>query len=175
MDEIIFETNRLFARSWNLDKDIQAAFEVYGDPEVVRFLGMEPDKSIEITRQQIQEHLESADDADRWYTVVEKASGQIIGAALLAPLYDKKEQQLIDDYEIGWHFRKVSWGNGYATEIGQALINYWLNELKFPSLYAVITPTNIASIKVAQKLGMTNIGPTDRFYDDGDELFIIEK
>ena len=175
MDEIIFETNRLFARSWNLDTDIQAAFEIYGDPEVVRFLGIEPDENIEITRQQIQEHLESADDDDLWYAVVEKASGQVIGAALLAPLYDKKEEQLIDDYEIGWHFRKVSWGNGYATEIGQALINYGLNELKFPSLYAVITPTNIASIKVAQKLGMTHIGTTDRFYDDGDELFIIEK
>jgi [ribosomal protein S5]-alanine N-acetyltransferase len=175
MNETIFETNRLFVRAWNLDTDIQAAFEIYGDPEVVRFLGMEPDKSIEITRQQIQEHLESADDDDLWYAVVKKASGQVIGSALLARLYDKKEEQLIDDYEIGWHFRKVSWGNGYATEIGQALINYGLNELKLPVLYAVITPTNIASIRVAQKLGMTYIGATDRFYDDGDELFKIEK
>jgi [ribosomal protein S5]-alanine N-acetyltransferase len=175
MNETIFETKRLFARAWNLDTDIQAAFEIYGDLEVIRFLGIEPDESIEVTRQQIQEHLELADDDDLWYAVVEKASGQVIGAALLAPLYDKKEQQLIDDCEIGWHFRKLSWGNGYAAEIGQALINYGLNELKFPSLYAVITPTNIASIRVAQKLGMTHIGPTDRFYDDSDELFIIEK
>lgn len=175
MNEIIFETNRLFARSWNLDKDIQAAFEIYGDPEVVRFLGMEPDEGVETTRQQIQEHLESADDDDLWYAVVEKASGQVVGAALLARLYDKKEEQLIDDCEIGWHFRKVSWGNGYATEIGQALINYGLTELKLPALYAVITSTNIASIRVAQKLGMTHIGTTDRFYDDGDELFKIEK
>ncbi len=175
MNEIIFETNRLLVRSWNLDIDIQAAFEIYGNPEVVCFLGIEPDESIETTRQQLQEHLESADDDDLWYAVVEKASGQVIGAALLAPLYDKKEEQLINDYEIGWHLRKASWGKGYATEIGQALINYGLNDIKLPALYAVITPTNMASIRVAQKLGMTYIGKTDRFYDEGDELFKIEK
>lgn len=175
MSEIIFETKRLWARSWSLDTDVPAAFELYGDPEVVRFLNIEPDESTEVTRQQLQEHLKLADDNDCWYAVIEKASGHVIGSALLAPLYDKKEEKLADDYEIGWHLRKASWGHGYATEIGQALIDYGLNELKLPALYAVITPTNFASIRVAQKLGMIPIGTTDRFYDDGDQLFKIEK
>jgi [ribosomal protein S5]-alanine N-acetyltransferase len=173
MRETIFETERLSVHPWNLDTDLEAAFEIYGDPEVVCFVGMEPDASVKITRQRIEEYLATAEEEELWGAVIEKVSGQVIGTVLLVYLYDKKMEQYLDDVEIGWHFRKASWGKGYATEVGRALIDYGLTKLKLPVLYAVITPANIASMRVAEKLGMTNLGPTDRFYDEGDELFEI--
>jgi [ribosomal protein S5]-alanine N-acetyltransferase len=174
MPETIFETERLSIRPWNLDTDLEAAFEIYRDPEVVRFVGMEPDASVEITRQRIEEYLATAEDEELWGAVIEKMSGHVIGTVLLVYLYDKKMEQYVDDVEIGWHFRKASWGKGYATEVGRALIDYGLTKLELPALYAVITPANIASVRVAEKLGMTNLGPTDRFYDEGDQLFEIK-
>ncbi|WP_244944953.1 GNAT family N-acetyltransferase [Nostoc sphaeroides] len=27
------------------------------------------------------------------------------------------------DYEVGWHLRRASWGKGYATEAGQVMLN----------------------------------------------------
>ena len=46
------------------------------------------------------------------------------------------------------------WGRGYATEAAQAVRDYAFNRLRLPRLIAMIDPQNIASIRVAEKLGM---------------------
>lgn len=85
----------------------------------------------------------------------------------------KKIDEFVDAYEVGWHLRKAAWGNGYATEIGKALLDYGFNVLNLPVLYAAIAPGNVASVRVAQKLGMAHLDQTVRYYDDGDELYRI--
>jgi hypothetical protein len=39
MDNAVFETPRLIARAWDTDRDAEQAFGMYGDPEVLRFIG----------------------------------------------------------------------------------------------------------------------------------------
>jgi RimJ/RimL family protein N-acetyltransferase len=66
--------------------------------------------------------------------------------------------------EIGWHFCPASWGNGYATEAAQAVMNYGFEILELPAIYAVTLPENHASIRVTQRLQMTDLGISEKFY-----------
>lgn len=56
---------------------------------------------------------------------------------------------------LGYRFAKHYWGNGYATEAVMATLNYSFKILKLKRIVATIDPHNIASLKVAQKAGMT--------------------
>jgi [ribosomal protein S5]-alanine N-acetyltransferase len=78
------------------------------------------------------------------------------------------------EIEVGWHLKKSAWGKGYATEAGQAVLNYGFNVLKLPIIYAVVNPANTASIQVTQRLGMTPLGRTQQYYGKELELFKLE-
>jgi len=54
--------------------------------------------------------------------------------------------------EISYHLHKKYWGNGYATEAGEGLINYCFKTLKLHKIYADTEPSNLASQKVLEKL-----------------------
>ncbi|KAB8319552.1 GNAT family N-acetyltransferase [Tolypothrix campylonemoides VB511288] len=51
----IFQTQRLIIRKWIPEADAAQAFEIYGDPEVVRFLSSnKPEESVENVRAKLQ-------------------------------------------------------------------------------------------------------------------------
>lgn len=57
--------------------------------------------------------------------------------------------------ELIYVYHASSWGKGYATEMGQAMLEYVFSISKLDKICATIHADNKASIKVAQKLGMT--------------------
>lgn len=59
-----------------------------------------------------------------------------------------------DETEIGWVLRRNAWGHGYATESGRACIEWGFSEFDMPYLTAMISPRNIRSIRVAERLGL---------------------
>ncbi|MBD2606269.1 GNAT family N-acetyltransferase [Scytonema hofmannii FACHB-248] len=162
----LFQTNRLIIRNWIPEKDAESAFEMYSDPDVTRFIGSMIEVSVESQRARLQTIIERYTKLNKgtgFWAVVEKETGQIVGSVMLKQLPDT-EGNLTEDYEVGWHLRKSSWGKGYATEAGQAAINYGFNILKLPVIYAVTEPQNHASISVTQRLGMVPIGRTNKYY-----------
>ncbi|VBB46553.1 conserved hypothetical protein [uncultured Desulfatiglans sp.] len=58
------------------------------------------------------------------------------------------------EFEFGFAFQDISWGKGYATEIGRAQIDYAFKHLDIDRLFALAHPNNVASNKVLLKLGM---------------------
>ena len=46
-------SDRLMIRPWNLEQDGEAAFAIYGDPEVKRFLRTPAAMTIEAAREQV--------------------------------------------------------------------------------------------------------------------------
>lgn len=56
--------------------------------------------------------------------------------------------------EVGWRLTRQVWGEGYATEAGQAAIEWAWRTLDTTELISVIQPGNAASIRVAEGLGM---------------------
>src|SRR2546421_2797353 len=81
-------TNGLLLRQYTLD-DAEDAFAIYGDAEVMRFLGGDPVLDLEAQRLRLTEsiarHAEVTDGLGRW-AVVEVDSGRVVGTLILKPL-----------------------------------------------------------------------------------------
>jgi RimJ/RimL family protein N-acetyltransferase len=171
---VMFETDRLIIRAWGPEQDAEQAFQIYGDPQVMRFIGSGKTEASVETQQAALERVvaryaELNNGTGTW-AIVEKATGQIAGAVLLKQLPDNNGQPT-QDYEVGWHLRQASWGKGYATEAARVAINYGFDTLKLPVIYAVVNPKNQASICVTQRLAMKPLGRTNRYYNTEVELF----
>jgi RimJ/RimL family protein N-acetyltransferase len=106
------------------------------------------------------------------WPIVKRETGKIIGCILLKQLPDNNSN-LTQDYEIGWHLKRDNWGQGYATEAAKEVLKYGFNVLNLPVIYAVVNPKNYASIKVTQRLGMTPLGRSNKYYNQEVELFQI--
>jgi RimJ/RimL family protein N-acetyltransferase/ribosomal protein S18 acetylase RimI-like enzyme len=63
------------------------------------------------------------------------------------------------EVEIGWKLGRAAWGQGYATEAARAAIGWAWTALGLTQLSSMILPDNVASQRVAQRLGHVNAGP----------------
>jgi RimJ/RimL family protein N-acetyltransferase len=60
----------------------------------------------------------------------------------------------VDEPEIGWHIRRDLWGRGYATESALALRDWFFDDVGRDRLISLVAPSNAASCRVAEKIGM---------------------
>ena len=70
---------------------------------------------------------------------------------------------VVRELELGYTFAKQYWGHGYATESAIAVRDHIFQNGHHDRLLAGILPGNIASKKVAGRLGMNPIGPINAF------------
>jgi ribosomal-protein-alanine N-acetyltransferase len=162
------ETDRLIIRDWRLE-DCDTAFSIYGDPEVMRFVGTgQAYESLDQTRVSLRRII--ARDTDKplgFWAVEDKASGELVGGGLLKYLPDHSE------VEVGYHLGKKWWGKGLATEIACALVKYGFESQGLKKIVGVTYPENVASRKVLEKAGLTHVG-TSTYVDIPVELYVIE-
>lgn len=142
------ETPRLMLRRWRL-RDLGPHTEMSADPTVMRFIGSGHPLG------RCGGVLDIAMHAGRWtvrgyghWALERKADGASIGRAGLWP---PKE---FPGLEMGWKLAPEAWGQGYATEAAQTVIDWAWRSLNPPLLTAVIHRENTASIRVAQRIGM---------------------
>ncbi len=153
------ETKRLRLR-WFTPGDVQAMFEMSSDPEVIRYAESKPLESLEEARQR----LESGPLSDyRKYgygrfALELKETGQVIGFCGIKYLPE------IDLPEIGYRLLREFWGQGYGTEAARACVDFAREDLRLKKLVALIMAENSASIRIAEKLGMTR-GPLIHIFD----------
>jgi len=131
-------------------QDRDALMGVFGDAEVMRF-----GDSVQ-TKGWVQEWLRLCIENYRRrgfgpYAVVEECSANLIGYCGLFHFPDVNGQPEI---EIGYRLARSAWGKGYATEAVRAVQAYAFNTLNIKRLIAIIDPSNAASIRVAEKVGM---------------------
>lgn len=166
----MIETRRLIIREWR-PEDAAEAFRMYGDPDVTRFIGgaAVPDPEAMRTRMDwIIARNNRLPEGYGSFAAVSRATGQLIGTAMIKPM-PGADGELTDDIEVGWHLAKKNWGQGYATEFGHALLRHGFEVLQIELLHAVVDPPNVASRRVAERLGMNHVGQTTLYYD-GDPI-----
>ncbi len=164
---MVIETERLRARPWSLETDVDAVIRMYSEPEVVRFIGTELIETSEAARHFVQFRIDRTLELGGTYgswALIERASGELVGNILLKPLPGKKRVPT-EHIEIGWHLARPTWGQGYATEAAHAMVERGFGELGLERIVAVTEPANLASVAVMQRLGMTHLGPSSDFYD----------
>jgi RimJ/RimL family protein N-acetyltransferase len=87
------------------------------------------------------------------FSVIEKSSGRWIGR--LGPW----QPEGWPGTEIGWAIARDCWGNGYAVEGAETATTWAFDTLGWANVIHSIAPANLASQRVAQKLGSRLIGP----------------
>jgi len=61
----------------------------------------------------------------------------------------------VDEIEIGYRMHPDYWNQGLTTEAALAVRDHAFQDLKLPRVISLIHPENIASQRVAEKIGMS--------------------
>ena len=149
------KSKRLGFRCWT-EADLPLAFALWSDPQVGRFIG--GPFSAQKVKERLAEHiaLKSAHNIQYW-PVFLLADDEFVGCAGLRPYQPEKRI-----YELGAHLLPAYWGQGFAKEAGEAVIDLAFGTLGAQGLYAGHHPNNAASGKVLAKLGFRRVG--EEFY-----------
>ena len=143
---MIIETERLLLRNWGPD-DVSAAFAIWGDAEVMRYVG-EPLADLEAARRTIDRAAEAQQrHGVCLWAVVEKASGEVVGAS---GFHIAGEGPVL---ELAYHFKRLHWGRGFATEAARACVSYATEVLGATRIIAAVRFGNGASRGVLEKAG----------------------
>lgn len=145
----ILTTKRLILRHTQFE-DADFLYEhIFKDVDVVKYtFGKEM-----FTKEQSLEFIKNNCNLNKAFglsTLIEKETDEIIGLAGVVEC-EYLEQK---DYEFGFILAKKAWGKGYATEIGQAQIDFIKNILKAPRVLALAAKENEGSTHAIKKLGL---------------------
>ena len=148
------QTERLQTAFLTLD-DVHGWSEFFANPEAIRFLFIE---SLGLpTNEAVAEHMIQK-QLDRYTAhryglqkLVHRATGEFIGCCglLLQEVDGQKE------IELGYHIFPAYWGQGYATEAAKCFIDLAFNSNQTDHVISIIDVENYASIRVAEKNGLT--------------------
>jgi len=143
--------------------DADLLFQLDQDKEVMRYINGGKVSSMQDIHKVFIPRMLSYTNVERgWglWKVEVKQTCRFIGWVLVRPMAFFSETPELGNLEIGWRFKRDSWGSGYATEaalsVKQALLNHSQNnsEFKVNQLSAIAFEENKASINIMKKLGM---------------------
>ena len=147
---IVLETPRLLLRR-QVPEDLDDLWALYCDPEITKYIPDAP-RTREEAREELEWHRNGHPrnpDLGLWATI-HKETGIFIGRCGLLPWTIEGQQEV----EVAYTIARAYWGQGLATEAAQAILQYGFEKLKLARLVSLIEPENVASQKVAEKIGM---------------------
>lgn len=137
------QSKRLILREWN-EEDAEAFFELTQDAGFNLYpINVYRQASVETAREWIRKTKGK-------YAVVEKSSGLLIGMGGLTP-WTWESEELVD---ITYRLRESAWGKGLGWELAETLVHHGFHTLKLLQITATITPDNLPSKKIAERLGL---------------------
>ncbi|MCB0034606.1 MAG: GNAT family N-acetyltransferase [Anaerolineales bacterium] len=141
MTESTLHTKRLLLRPLTLT-DVPALFELYRDPETMRFMTSLPHQSAAETHAELERGL-TRQGAFYW-AICLRESGEVIG------LVNYLGETTVPG--MGYALRRDFWGRGLMTEAARAAVAYGFEQVGYNRIELWIDQNNFASQRVAQKL-----------------------
>ena len=158
-----FATARLTAERLRSDH-LEELVRLHQDDAVSRFLG--GTRTPAQTAAYLEANLAHWDACGFGLWIIRDRAGRFLGRAGIRPL----EVQGVREIEIAYTFHQSAWGQGYASEIAQALRDIAFGLLALPHLVGVVMSENLASRRVLEKTGFA----FDRAYvEDGHDLILL--
>lgn len=154
MIRLPLETERLVIRALEPASDAAPLYELWGDPEAMRFIPGGARASVEETRDRLD--VLRGRDRDGWgyWAIEERQTARAVGGVGLFPL-----NWVGPEIELAYHIVPSAWKLGYASEAAAALLAATWRETELDHVVAVAMPENLASRRVMEKLGMELDGP----------------
>ena len=141
----IGETERCLIRELSLS-DLPALYELYDKPGMTDYVEPLYDYETELEYQKAYiENMYGFYEYGMWL-VFSKETGKLIGRAGL------------EHNEMGYMIAPEFWNMGYATEVCRFIIDYARENTDFEELYCRIDERNVASVRLAKKLGFVKNG-----------------
>jgi RimJ/RimL family protein N-acetyltransferase len=159
--EDTLRTERLLLEPWH-ERHRAALRAMSSDPRVMRFVSFgelwETEKADE-SFDRILAHWR--DHGFGWRAVLERTSREWLGFVGLNYVRPDVQELAPGEVEIGWWIIPSAWGRGYATEGAAAARDEGFLRAGLDHFVARLLRENMASARVAQKIGM-------RFEDERD-------
>ncbi len=147
-------TQRLGLRKW-VDTDLEPFAKMNRDKDVMKFfpaLLSENDTIGMIKR--IKTHFDK--NGFGLFAVDKIATGNFIGfTGFSIPTFESSFTPCV---EIGWRYKKDTWGQGFATEAAMACLHYGFDVLHFEKVVSFTSVLNTNSEKVMKRIGMEHAG-----------------
>ena len=130
----------------------QTVYENSQDDDTRHFVPDEVYNSVEEAREAIEFLMSRYESTDGpfVYPVITNEGGQNIGYVQLCKLDE-------GTWEIGYHIAKNFTGKGYATEAVKAFLPAMAKKLNIKEVYGICLAENLASVRVLEKCGFTQI------------------
>lgn len=149
--------------------DGQLMFELDQDPAVMRFINGGRPSTMEEIETILLPRLKSYTNPDKGWgmwkvTTLETepdCPSTYIGMILVRPMEFFSDAPNFNDIELGWRFKQISWGKGYATEAAKTLMDMLTRQADVNYISAVADEENLPSINIMKKLGMEFIKRDD--------------
>jgi ribosomal-protein-alanine N-acetyltransferase len=132
-------------------EDLDSLFALYRDPEIRRYFP-EGTLNYEETKEELVWFLNGHPqhpELGLWATIL-KENNRFIGRCGLLPWTIDGRPEV----EVAYLIAKEYWGQGLGTEAAQGILDYGFEKLGLSRLICLIDAENLASIKVAKKIGM---------------------
>jgi len=161
----VIKTSRLVLR-WTSEDDIDSIYEIFSDPQVMRYWSVTPLMNREAAAQMQREIAEGnlKDSAWKWGLALSD-SNKLIGTCTLFNLNLSNGRA-----EIGYAMGRPYWGNGYMNEALKALVKHAFDVVQLRRLEADVDPRNTASIRNLERLGFQREGYLRERWHVGGEI-----
>lgn len=144
-------------------RDAEDLYHLFADAEVMRGLGREPVSGVEGARAIIEDEMLggwSTDGIGAFVLETAATDRRVVGQAGLM-IFDRRDWTPSTwtragshaQPELGWALMRAHWGQGYATEAAAAIRNWAFQRPTIDRLVSLITPDNVRSQRVAERLG----------------------
>lgn len=167
---MIAETNRLIISKLTLE-DASFILELTNTPHFIKYVGNKNLKTLEDAKNYLKEGtLKSYKNFGFGFYKLQlkQEQNKTIGTCGLV----KREQ--LDHVDIGFAMLPGYEGKGFGLEASKEILKLAKNTFKLTRILAITLPTNLNSIKLLEKLGLTYEKRVKPFEDD-EELLLFAK
>ena len=157
MESVSLVTQRLILRQWH-DTDARAFAAINADERVMEHypatLSRQESDSLALRLQ-----VRIAEQGWGLWAMELRETGGLVGfTGLQRPPF---EAHFTPCVEIGWRVAYEYWGNAFAPEAARAALAFGYERLGLGEIVAMTTTTNLRSMRVMEKIGMTRDSADD--------------
>lgn len=116
-------------------------------------------KSEESIKKRVETLTSSSFENDEFYFIMEDKEGNVVGNINTHSCSKRN-----GTYQYGLGVKRQYWGNGYAKDAINMVLQYYFNELRYQKVNVNIYEFNEQSIKLHERLGFVHEGRIRRNY-----------
>lgn len=166
---LYFKTERLLLRSLNLD-DAAFILELYNTPKWIAYIGDRGLREVEAARQYLMAKILPFQEKygfGAWGMALQSAPDVLIGTC---GIYKRPE---LEHPDLGYAILPAYEGKGYTIEACRAVLKIAKEHFDLSTLYAIVLPSNAASVGLLQRLSFQKIG-TIHYEEDALDQYALE-